>query len=119
MNHEQIKLLNKMKKLIYENRRQFCQGKDRDYLEDLMDFGLTEDEAWNEHIIYLNSNLYFPDPKPNYSKGKESALTFKKPIAGKIAYIKLKLETGLDGMETVCISFHEDNKKGGMLNEVR
>ncbi len=113
MNQEQIKLLNRMKKLIYEKKRRFANREDRDYVEDLLDFGLTENAAWDEHIIYLNNNLYFPDPKPNYSKESELSLTFKKRIEKKIAYIKITLETNSEGMETVCLSFHEDGKKGG------
>lgn len=109
MNQDQLRLLNKMKNLIYNKKRRFESRTDRDYIADLLDFGLTEESAQDEHILYLNKNFYFIDPKPNYSKENELALTFKKPINGKIAYIKLKLECNSDE-ETVCLSFHEDNK---------
>lgn len=110
MNQEQIKLLSKMKEFVYEKKRRFIIREDRDYVADLLDFGLTEEAAWEEHILYLNKNLYFHDPKPNYSKEDELSLTFKKNINGKIAYIKIRLEANFQGMETVCLSFYEDGK---------
>lgn len=110
MNHHQIKMLSKMKKLVYEGKRRFEPRTDRDYVADLLDFGLTEEAAWEEHILYLNSNLYFKDPKPNYSKKDDYSLTFKKNIDGKIAYIKIRLESTSEE-ETVCLSFHEDGKE--------
>lgn len=111
MNQQQIELLNKMKKLVYSGKRRFVIRKDRDYLEDLNELGITEESAWNEHILYLNKNFYYPDSKPNYSKDEDVSLTFKKKINGKNAYIKIKLEKILNE-ETVCLSFHIDNKKG-------
>lgn len=119
MNQEQIKLLNKMKKLIKEGKRRFISRPDRDYLEDLLDFGLTEEAAWENHILYLNTNFYFIDPKPIYTKDDNLTLTFKKIIDKKTAYIKLRLEK-TSTEETVCLSFHEDNKKktGGIPNEM-
>lgn len=115
MNQEQIMLLNRMKKLIYHKKRRFEPRLDRDYLEDLLEFGLTEDAAWDQHIIYLNSNLYFFDKKLDYNKKDNLSLTFKKPIDGKVAYIKLRVEPNEFDEETVCLSFHVDGKpkKGG------
>lgn len=110
MNHHQIKLLSKMKKLVYEGKRRFESRRDRDYVADLLDFGLTEEAAWEEHILYLNKNFYFKDPKPKYSKKDDFSLTFKKDIDGKVAYIKIRLELTPEE-ETVCLSFHEDGKE--------
>ena len=55
MNQEQIMLLSKMKKLIIKNKRRFAIRNDgTDYISDLAELGLTEDEAWNE-ILKLNN----------------------------------------------------------------
>ena len=60
MNQEQIMLLSKMKKLIIKNKRRFAIRNDgTDYISDLAELGLTEDEAWNE-ILKLN-NYFFDD----------------------------------------------------------
>lgn len=107
MNSSQIMQLTKAKKLIKDGKRRFATRKDRDYVEDLLEFGLTEEIAWNK-ILELNFHFYFPDPKPSYANNGESALTFKKEINGKIAYIKIKVEKSIDGEETVCLSFHKD-----------
>ena len=95
MNNEQIRLLSKMKKLIEKQERQ-------------NPLNITEEEAWN-YILRLNSYYYFPDLKPFYSRNGES-LVFKMKINDNIAYIKLKIENSNNGEETVCISFHKDNK---------
>lgn len=108
MNNEQIRLLSKMKKLINEGKKRFAQRKDRDYIYSLLELGITEEEAWN-YILRLNNYYYFPDLKPFYSRNGES-LVFKMKINDNIAYIKLKIENSNNGEETVCISFHKDNK---------
>lgn len=108
MNNEQIRLLSKMKKLINEGKKRFAQRKDRDYIYSLLELGITEEEAWN-YILRLNSYYYFPNLKPFYSRNGES-LVFKMKINDNIAYIKLKIENSNNGEETVCISFHKDNK---------
>ena len=41
-----------MKQLIKVGKRKFQNRPDRDYLQDLLDFGITEETAWEEHIIY-------------------------------------------------------------------
>ncbi len=106
MNQEQLKLLSKMKKLITAGNRRFQIRKDRDYLEALAELGISEEEAWNNYILSLNSNFYIPDKKPNYSRGTE-ALTFLRKINSKDAYIKLKIEQNNNNVEEiVCLSFH-------------
>lgn len=76
MNQEQIMLLSKMKKLIIKNKRRFAIRNDgTDYISDLAELGLTEDEAWNE-ILKLNNYFYYPDPRPYYYGS--GALIFKK-----------------------------------------
>lgn len=62
MNIEQLRLLTKMKRLIKIGKRRFKTRKDRDYLFDLLCFGISESEAWNI-ILELNNNFYFFDPK--------------------------------------------------------
>ena len=107
MNSSQLRLLSRMKKLVTEGHMRFEQRKDRDYLQALLEIGITEAEAWNQ-ILGLNKHFYFPDPKPNYMISGES-LTFKRTINGYMTYIKLKIEkTDDDQDETVCISFHID-----------
>ena len=110
MNNEQIRLLSKMKKLVSEGSRRFQLRLNRDYLVDLLELGICEEEAWNQ-ILGLNTNLYFPDPKPSFANN--NALTFKRLINNNIAYIKISLEKATDGeFETVCLSFHKDYKEG-------
>lgn len=59
MNQEQIMLLSKMKKLIIKNKRRFAIRNDgTDYIFDLAELGLTEDEVWNE-ILKLNNYFYY------------------------------------------------------------
>lgn len=105
MMNDQQKYLDRIKKLISEGKRRFEQRKDRDYLEDLFELGITKEEAW-DYILRLNFHFYFPDPKPSYHVGQKG-LTFKRPINGVMAYIKVKIE-GYDDEEVVCISFHKD-----------
>lgn len=98
-----------MKKLIKLGKRRFQIRKDRDYLQDLLELGISESEAWNI-ILELNKHFYFNDPKPLYYKNTDT-LIFKKQINGIIAYIKLKIEDNNNREEiVVCISFHEDNR---------
>ena len=108
MTNEQVKLLAKMKKLINQGKRRFAPRKDRDYVESLLDLGITEEEAWN-YILRLNSYYYCHDLKPFYNKNGE-ALIFKMKINNNIAYIKLKIEEYNNEEETVCLSFHKDIK---------
>ncbi len=105
MNQQQIVLFSKMKKLINQNKRRFIVRNDgTDYVADLLELGLSEEEAWRE-ILYLNNYFYYPDPRPIYASS--GALTFKKQINGIEAYIKLKIEDNGYGEETVCLSFHK------------
>lgn len=106
MTSEEIKELSKMKKLIAVGKRKFQVRPDRDYLQDLLEFGITEEEAWN-WIITLNSNYYLADTRPLYYGGG-NALLFKRDINGIIAYIKLIIRNEVNGEEVVCLSFHRD-----------
>ena len=111
MNGEQLRLLSKMKKLVKEGKRRFQIRRDRDYLQALLEIGISENDAW-EYVLGLNKNFYVPDTKPNYSVNGE-ALIFKRSVNGTLAYIKLKVEQDSRGMdETVCLSFHK-NAYGG------
>lgn len=104
MNMDQLRLLSYMKKLIKEGKRRFKTRKDRDYLQDLLEIGISESEAWN-FILELNSNFYFCDPKPSYYS-QNDILIFKRKINGIDTYIKLAIEQNNNGEETVCWSFH-------------
>ena len=53
MNSTQIKLFSNMRKLISNGKRRFECRPDRDYVEDLLEIGITEEEAWNR-ILELN-----------------------------------------------------------------
>lgn len=109
MNNDQLKILSKMKKLIKLGKRRFQIRRDRDYLQDLLEPGISESEAWNV-ILELNKHFYFNDHKPSYYKNTDT-LIFKKQINGVVAYIKLKIENNNNQEEiVVCISFHEDNR---------
>lgn len=108
MTGEQLKLLAKMKKLITKGNKKFTNRRDRDYLEELLEIGITESLAWQE-ILTLSSYNYVPDYKPFYSKG-ENSLVFKKDINGNRVYIKLKIEEYNNKEMTVCLSFHIDYK---------
>lgn len=109
MTGEQLKKLSKMKKLINEGYRKFQTRNDRDYLQDLLDIGITEEYAWSE-ILLLSLHDYIHDYKPFFSKGKSDGLTFKKKINGYLIYIKLTIEEYNNNEETVCWSFHIDHK---------
>ena len=106
MTNEQLKLLAKMKKLVNQKKRRLVIRKDRDYVEELFELGITEEEAWN-YILRLNAYYYYHDLKPSYLKGGES-LVFKTKINGLLAYIKLKIEKYNNEEEVVCLSFHKD-----------
>ncbi len=105
MNGTQLKQLSRMKELITLGKRRFQNRPDRDYLSDLVELGISEEEAWN-YILLLNKNFYFYDTMPSYYNTK--ALTFKRKINGINTYIKLKIEKNNDE-EVVCLSFHKDN----------
>ena len=110
MNSEQLRLLTKMKKLVCQGKRKFENRLDRNYLDDILELGISLEEAWN-HILTLNKNLYIPDQKASYLSNKNT-LIFKKNINNILTYIKLKIEI-VNGNEeiTVCLSFHKDRKK--------
>lgn len=105
MNVTQIKELSKIKKLVKLGKRKFVQRKDCDYLQDLLEIGITEEEAWN-HVLYLNKNFWFIDPLPSYNKSSKDALVFKKQINGILVYIKIKIENEI----VICLSFHKDRR---------
>lgn len=48
MSSEQIKLLSRMKKLIITGNKKFANRKDRDYVQELLEIGITEESAWKE-----------------------------------------------------------------------
>lgn len=108
MTGEQLKLLTRMKKLITKGNKRFANRKDRDYLEELLEIGITESLAWQE-ILTLSSYNHVQDYKPFYSKS-ENSLVFKKDINGNRVYIKLKIEEYNKKEMTVCLSFHLDYK---------
>lgn len=89
MDRQQIKLLNEMKLLIKVGKRKFINRKDRNYLEDLLEIGISVEKAW-ECLLSLNEHYYFYDPKPNYDKSNDT-LTFKRIINNEMVYIKLKM----------------------------
>lgn len=109
MTGEQIKQLARMKKLINNGCKKFACRKDRDYIQELLDIGITEDSAWQE-ILMLSAYDYYPDYKPFFSKKGDDALVFKKYINGYLVYIKIKIEQYNNKDMTVCLSFHIDHK---------
>lgn len=109
MTSEQVKQLSRMKKLINQGYKRFASRKDRDYIQELLDIGITEEMAWSE-ILSLSAKDYIYDYKPFYSKNSEEALTFKKMINGYKVYIKIKIEEYNNNDATVCLSFHIDHK---------
>ena len=117
MTSEQIKILTKMKKLIKQGYKKFICWKDRDYLQELLNIGITENEAWNE-ILLLSRYDFWLDYRPFYHKKDNDALIFKKKINDNIVYIKLKIEIDNNNEMTVCLSFHKDYSKGVNDNEM-
>ena len=81
MNNDEVKLLSKMKKAINNGNKSFYQRKDRDYLLDLSNLGISLEEAWKE-ILTLNKHFCVLDKKPIY-KQSSNHLIFKKIINGK------------------------------------
>ena len=106
MTGKQLKLLSQMKKLIQNGKRRFANRFERNYIQELLDIGITEDEAWQE-MLTLSSINYIVDYKPIYAKSNNT-LTFKKEIKGYLVYIKLTIEEYNNEEETVCLSFHID-----------
>lgn len=98
-----------MKRLVNAGCRKFGCRNDRDYIQDLLDIGITEKDAWQE-ILTLSAYDYVPDYKPYYSRIGDGALIFKKCINNYIVYIKLKIEEYNNLNYTVCLSFHIDHK---------
>lgn len=109
MNDKQLRELAKMKRLINKGFRKFVNRKDRDYVQELEDIGISEEKAWKE-ILTLSKINYVVDYKPFYNKKDGDALIFKKDINNNIVYIKLKIELDLNEEWTVCLSFHIDYK---------
>lgn len=109
MTSEQLKQLSRMKKLINQGCKRFATRQDRDYIQELLDIGITEEIAWNE-ILTLSAQNYVYDYKPFYKKSSADALTFKKMINGYKVYIKIKIEEYNNNDATVCLSFHIDHK---------
>lgn len=107
MTSSQVKELSDIKKLVKSGKRRFEQRKDSDYLQDLLEIGISEEEAWN-HVLCLNKNFWFVDPRPNYNKKSGDALLFKKQINGILVYIKIKIEIEKNCEMAVCLSFHKD-----------
>lgn len=107
MTSEQLKQLSRMKKLINQGHKRFASRKDRDYIQELLDIGITEEMAWSE-ILTLSAQNYVRDYKPFYAKRSDDALTFKKMINGCKVYIKIKIEEYNNNDATVCLSFHID-----------
>lgn len=108
MTDQQLRLLAKMKRLVYKGYKKFEDRSDRDNIQDLLDIGISLDEAWKEVLLLSKADYYF-DLKPTYAKTGES-LTFRKIINGVLVYIKLKIETYNNNETTTCISFHISNK---------
>lgn len=108
MTNEQLKQLSKMKKLINQGYKRFPTRKDRDYIQELLDIGITEEMAWGE-ILSLSKQNYVYDFKPFYVKHSDDALTFKKMINGCQVYIKIKIEEYNNNDEVFCLSFHIDH----------
>lgn len=109
MSGEQLKKLSRMKKLIKNGKRRFLSRKDRDYIQELLDIGITEEDAWRE-ILQLTAYDYIDDYRPIYYKVSDDALTFKKLVNGYKVYIKIKIEEYNNEEATVCLSFHIDYK---------
>lgn len=109
MNNDEVKLLSQMKKAINNGNKSFYQRKDRDYLLDLSNLGISLEEAWKE-ILTLNKHFCVLDKKPIY-KQSSNHLIFKKIINGKKTYIKLVMDKDENGNDFVyCWSFHEDGE---------
>ena len=98
-----------MKRLINKGFRKFVNRKDRDYVQELEDIGISEEKAWRE-ILTLSKINCVVDYKPFYNKKDGDALIFKKEINNNIVYIKLKIELDSNEEWTVCLSFHIDYK---------
>ena len=108
MNEKQLRLLSNAKKLIIKGKRRFQIRPDRDYIQELLTIGITEEYAWNV-ILSLSNKDYVFDYRPFYNK-EGNALVFKRMINGYKVYIKIKIESINDlENETVCLSFHIDN----------
>lgn len=107
MTNDQLRKLSKMKQLINKGHRRFIYRRDRNYIQDLLNIGITENQAWQE-VLTLSAYDYSIDYRPFYNKQGEDALTFKKKINGKCVYIKLKIEEYNIEETTVCLSFHID-----------
>ena len=107
MNKEELEKFKRIKKLVSEGKRRFKERNDRDYVADLFELGVTEEEAWNT-ILYLKPNGFFRDDFYD-ATGSKNALPFHWMVNGIKTYIKLDIEYD-HGEETVCWSFHKDRR---------
>lgn len=106
MNNAQLVLLARMKSLIKRGKRRFANRSDRNFVNDLLELGLSEKEAWLQ-ILYLKPVDYFLDLKPIYFQ-TNNTLVFKKRINNKTVYIKITLKNYEKDDVCVCLSFHKD-----------
>lgn len=90
-----------MKQLIINGQKRFQIRPDRDYIQDLLEIGITESVAWNQ-VLSLNKNFFYIDPKPTYIKDNDT-LIFLKIIN---VYIKLRIENNKQE-EVILLSFHK------------
>lgn len=105
--------LREAKQLISIGKREFINrtykhpsGRNVNWLEAILDIGLTEiEQVWQE-VLQLTPNHYVEGPVDDFNRPSEGKIIwiFKKKINGVMTYIKLKI----DNRGCVCLSFHED-----------
>ncbi len=101
----QPQYLSEIKKLVRKGECEFVNREDRDYVTDLLELGITEEEAW-KYVLYLTCNQIYPDLRSPHSRNDLNTLIFKRMINGQEVYIKLKIEERRNGEKAVCLSFH-------------
>lgn len=60
ISNSEIQKLKRIKQLVSEGKCRFKIRKDRNYFDDLLNLGITEEQAW-KIVLYLKPNAFFRD----------------------------------------------------------
>lgn len=106
-NNDIVVYLEKIKQLLSEGKYDFVTR--RKNMQALARYGLTISDA-KEEILGLSVEDYYKGPKADFDPKRPGDIwEFKKKIAGKPFYVKLKIVSENDEEVLKCLGFHEDD----------